>query len=152
MSTTIYWFSGTGNSLAVARAIGEGIEGAELVPIASAIGGRHIHVEGVIGIVCPVYFYSLPLIVKEFIARLDASKADYAFVVLTMGGVLGMAIEHARRLFRLAGKRLDAEYAMMMPGNYIAQYNVRGAAAVQRMTTRAAPDRWGACFSSLPRR
>lgn len=34
VSTTIYWFSGTGNSLAVARAIGEALGEATLVPIA----------------------------------------------------------------------------------------------------------------------
>jgi ferredoxin len=137
MSTTIYWFSGTGNSLAVARAIADRTDDAALVPITATLGERRVYGEGTIGIVCPVYFYSLPLVVKEFIERLDVSKADYAFVVVTMGGMPGMAIEHARSLLRRAGRNLDAEYALMMPGNYIAEYNVRGDDAVRRMTARA---------------
>lgn len=54
MSAKIYWFSGTGNSLAVARALAEKLPDAELIPIAEAVN-HPPQAADVIGIVCPVY-------------------------------------------------------------------------------------------------
>jgi hypothetical protein len=36
MKTSLYWFSGTGNSLSVARAVSRGLGDAELIPIPQA--------------------------------------------------------------------------------------------------------------------
>ena len=135
--TTIYYFTGTGNSLAVARAIAAGLGGATLVPIASLDQTARIAVPTArVGIVSPVYFYTLPLIVREFLARLDLSKVRYAFLVLTMGGFPGLAVEHAEELLSKAGRRLDGAFPIRMLGNYIAEYNVRGERAVQAMRER----------------
>ena len=133
---TIYWFSGTGNSLAAARTIAGRLATADLVPIAAMPVDGPIAVEAgaTIGIVCPVYFYGLPLIVREFMERLDPSPAAYTFVVLTMGGMPGVAIHHARELLR---GRLDAAWTVRMPGNYIAEYNARSPRATRRLVDRA---------------
>ena len=136
-SNVIYWFSGTGNSLAVARAIAAPLEGAELVHIVQTMKEARFHAEGTVGIVCPVYFYGLPLIVREFLEQLDTSKVDYVYLVLTLGGMPGMAVHQARRLLRSGGKRLDAEFLVLMPGNYIAEYNTRRPEGVRRMVDRA---------------
>ncbi len=117
-AATIYWFSGTGNSLTVARRVAASLEGARLVPIASLDGV--VRSEGVVGVVCPVYFEGLPLVVQEFLARLDAQAATYSFLVLTAGGFAGWAPVQARRLFRKAGRPLDAAFSVKMPDNYIA--------------------------------
>jgi ferredoxin len=136
--TTIYYFTGTGNSLAAARAIAKGLGGATLVPTASLDRTGRIAVPTEkAGIVCPVYFCTLPLIVRELIPRLDLSKVRYAFLVLTMGGFPGLAVEHAEELFAKAGGRLDGAFPIRMIGNYIAEYNVRGEGAVQAMRERA---------------
>lgn len=137
MGTTLYYFTGTGNSLACARAIARALGETDLVPIASL---RHEGRIGVpterMGIVCPVYFYSLPLLVREFIPRLDLAGVRYAFLVVTMGGLPGLAIEHGEELFRRAGGELHAGFAVRMIANYIAEYNVRGEGAVRAMERR----------------
>ncbi len=135
--TTIYYLTGTGNSLAVARAIAKGLGGATLVPIASLDRTGRIAVPTErVGFVCPVYFYSLPLIVREFLPRLDVSCVRYAFLVLTMGGLPGLAAGHAEELLAKAGGRLDSAFAIRMLGNYIAEYNVRGGEAIGAMRAR----------------
>jgi len=135
--TTIYYFTGTGNSLVVARAIAAGLGGATLVPIASLDRAGRIAVPTErVGIVCPVYFYTLPLIVRESLVRLDLSKVRYTFLVLTMGGFPGLAVEHAEELLAEAGGHLDAAFPIRMLGNYIAEYNVRGEGAVPAMRER----------------
>jgi len=135
--TTIYYFTGTGNSLAVARAIAKELGGATLVPIASLDRKARIRVPTErVGFVCPVYFYSLPLIVREFLPRLDLSGVRYAFLALTMGGLPGLAVGHAEELLAKAGGRLDSAFAIRMLGNYIAEYNVRGGEAIEAMRAR----------------
>lgn len=138
MRTTLYYFTGTGNSLACARAIAKGLGDTDLVPIASLRGQERIGVPTErMGIVCPVYFYTLPVIVHEFIPRLDLSGVRYAFLVVTMGGLPGLAVSHGEELFRKAGGELHAGFAVRMFANYIAEYNVRGEErAVQAMQKR----------------
>jgi len=137
MRTTLYYFTGTGNSLACARAIADGLGSTDLVPIASLRGEKRIRVPAErVGIVCPVYFYTLPFIVREFIPRLDLSGVRFAFLVATMGGLPGRAVEHGEDLFEKAGSELHAGFTVRMFANYIAEYNVRGEGAVRAMKRR----------------
>lgn len=133
--TTIFWFSGTGNSLAAARDIARHLGGASLVPIAGQAGD--VVADGVVGVVCPVYFYGLPLLVRDFLARLDVSRAAYVFVVLTAGGFPGRALTEARRRLTRAGRTPDAVVGLTAPGNYIAMYDVRSGDALAKLIAGA---------------
>ncbi len=88
MKAIIYYFTGTGNSLAAARTIAAVLGDCELVPIASLrnTSGDILPAADRIGIVAPVYDLGLPAIVAEFAGRLDLSKAGYTFCVMTAGG------------------------------------------------------------------
>jgi len=67
MKNVIYYFTGTGNSLAVAKKIAAALGECELVPIASLRDTPAIAPDAErVGIVCPVYFLGLPLMVAEF--------------------------------------------------------------------------------------
>lgn len=136
--TTIYYFTGTGNSLAVARALAERLGGTTLLPIASDRTARIRVPSERVGIVCPVYFYTLPLLVRELLSRLDLAGVRYVFLVLTMGGFPGLSVAHAQGLLAQSGGRLDAAFSVRMLGNYIAEYDVRGEKAVQAMRARSA--------------
>ncbi len=127
MKTVIYYFSGTGNSLAVAKKIASALEDCEVVPIASMKDKQGIitPVAERIGVVCPVYFSGLPLMVAEFAGRLNYSHCRYIFAVVTLGGSGGGPT--LRQLDRLIvygqGRGLDAGFAVKMPGNYILMYS-----------------------------
>jgi ferredoxin len=126
MKTIIYYFTGTGNSLAAARKIAAELEDCQLVPIASlrAEKGDILPNADRIGIICPVYFSGLPGIVAEFAGRLDLSRSMYTFSVVTMGGSGGSSA--LRQLDDILRKRpgpgLDAGFMVKMPGNYILMY------------------------------
>ncbi|MEN6370356.1 MAG: EFR1 family ferrodoxin [Thermotogota bacterium] len=132
---TVFWFSGTGNSLAVARRVAASFDGACLVPIASF--DNVARPEGVVGVVCPVYFEGLPLIVQEFLARLDARAATYSFLVLTAGGFAGWAPVQARWLVRKAGRPLDAAFSVKMPDSYSAILDLPPPAKQKEILSRA---------------
>lgn len=126
MKTIIYYFTGTGNSLAVAKKIAAATGDYELVPIASLqeISGDIVPQAERVGIVCPVYFSGLPLMVTSFAGRLDPAAVKYVFAVITHGG--GGESAALRQLDTILRKRqgrgLDAGFGVAMPGNYIMMY------------------------------
>ena len=127
MKTIIYYFTGTGNSLAAAKKIGAAIGDCELVPIASLqnTDGVVLPKAERIGIVCPVYFSGLPVMVAEFAGRLDLAAVTYVFAVVTNGGGGGTSAlrQLDSRLRRRQDRGLDAGFAVAMPGNYILMYS-----------------------------
>lgn len=128
MKTIVYYFSGTGNSLAVAKGISRDIGECELVPIGSTTATLGVIVPAAdrVGIVSPVYFVGLPSIVAEFSGRLDLSGVRYVFGVMTMGGSGGgSALRQLDTILKEGpGTRgLDSGFSVRMPGNYLLMYN-----------------------------
>jgi len=78
-----------------------------------------------VGIVCPVYFAGLPVMVAEFAERLNLQNAVYSFGLVTLGGGGGKSALHQLDsiLKRKNGKGLDAGFTVLMPSNYILLYN-----------------------------
>lgn len=126
MKTVIYYFTGTGNSLAVAKKICQSLGSCELIPVASFTGimGAITPAADRVGIVCPVYFLGLPTIVARFAAQLDLSRSGYSFAVVTLGGSGGSsALRQLDGILKSRpGRGLDAGFMVRMPGNYILMY------------------------------
>lgn len=120
MGTEIYYFSGTGNSLAVARDIAMKMNG-KLISIPSVIDKESIATDAdVIGIVFPVYYVGLnyiPLIVKRFVLKLENISTKYIFAVCTYGGGFGQTIQILDEIVRSRGGRLAAGFGVHMPQN-----------------------------------
>ena len=122
MKTVIYYFTGTGNSLAAAKQVAAALGDCTLVPIASLADTKDdiVPAAGRVGIACPVYDAGLPLIVAEFADRLSLAGTRYVFGLVTLGGAGGPAA--LRQLGRIIKKKnhrsLDAGFAVKMPGNF----------------------------------
>jgi flavodoxin len=126
MKTMIYYFTGTGNSLAAAKKIAAVLGDCDLVPIASLqnITGDITPPTDRVGIINPVYFAGLPVMVAEFARRLDLSQAKYVFSVVTFGGSgASPALQQLDDILKKRkGRGLDASFMVKMPGNYILMY------------------------------
>ncbi len=121
MKTVIYYFTGTGNSLAAAKKIAEALGDCGLVPIASLANDTCAVVPDAdrVGIVCPVYDAGVPRIVAEFAGRLDLSRSAYTFAVITFGGIGVSALHQLNGILKKQrGVFLDAAFAVKMPGNF----------------------------------
>ena len=119
MKSIIYYFSGTGNSLSVARGLAEKID-ADLTAIAATINNEIIHPETeTIGIVFPVYHGGLPLIVTRFVEKLASLENKYIYAVCTYGDSPGLAMEYLSGLVRSRGGQLAGGFGIHMPYNYI---------------------------------
>lgn len=117
MSVEIYYFSGTGNSFIVARDIAVKTN-ANLIPIASQIEKKVITPNAnTIGIVFPVYYGDIPLIIKRFAEKLDNISCKYIFAVCTYGGGTGDSLKTLSRIIHSRGGELSAQYGVHMPQN-----------------------------------
>ena len=122
MKTILYYFTGTGNSLAVSRAIADRLPDTELVPIPMLLlGGEKVHAQkdANIGIISPLYAMGLPGIVVRFFGILDLSDAGYVFSVVTEGGTYGSPTSQIAALAKQSGHDLNAAWWIRMPDNYI---------------------------------
>jgi ferredoxin len=119
MKTTIYYFSGTGNSLAVAAALARELQDpVEIVPLAARMKQRRIEVRAdVLGFVCPTHFLTIPGIVKSFVGKLSLDSAPYIFSVVTCNSQPGRGLFVMDRLFRRKGQSMKLGCAVDMPGN-----------------------------------
>jgi flavodoxin/Pyruvate/2-oxoacid:ferredoxin oxidoreductase delta subunit len=120
MTTNIYYFSGTGNSLSVARDIAEKTSG-NLVSIPSVMNKDRIKSDAnVIGIVFPVHgIFRIPSIIERFVWKLDDINSKYIFAVTTYGSMAGGAVKCFRKLVESSGGKLSAGFAVHMPMNNI---------------------------------
>ena len=87
MSTDLYYFSGTGNSLYVARELQRRIPDASLIPMVSLLREKVVSTRGEsVGFIFPIHALTIPIAVKQFIERTDLSSAKYVFAIATRGG------------------------------------------------------------------
>ena len=112
----VYYFSGTGNSLFIATKIIEKIENSKLISIPKVINDKMGFEGAVIGIVCPIYMYNIPLIVADFIEKIE--NAEYIFFVFAGAGELGGAVKHLLKVFKSKNLKLSSIFNVPMPSNY----------------------------------
>jgi ferredoxin len=115
----VYYFSGTGNSLAIARDIARKIKG-ELISISSLMSKKSINTDAdIIGIVFPVYHGGFPLIIKNFVCKMTGFDNKYIFAVCTYGDSPGLSMKYFAKTMKSSGGKLSAGFAVKMPYNYI---------------------------------
>lgn len=74
----IYYFTGTGNSLQIAEDVSRGIGECTIYKIAG-YAGENINSD-TLGIVFPVYNWGMPLILCDFLEKLNVSNDIYIYM------------------------------------------------------------------------
>ncbi|HPR31227.1 MAG TPA: EFR1 family ferrodoxin [Prolixibacteraceae bacterium] len=123
-NSEIYYFSGTGNSLYVAREIAR-LTHSELIAIPGVIDHEKIQSESEnLCLVFPVYLAQLngiPLMVKRFVEKIDAIQTKKLFAVCTCGGLEYFnalpTLKNLERHVRTIGGHLCAGYSVRLPMN-----------------------------------
>ncbi len=120
----IYYFSGTGNTLAAAKQVAAALSNTELIPIADLQRGENVDFGDAeaVGIFTPVYCFGIPTVVNKFVSRIkecEEKKQPFIYLICTSGGMIGSAHLVMTQLLGLRGYRLNAFYHVVMPSNYI---------------------------------
>ncbi len=115
----VFYFTGTGNSLAVAKRIG-----GELISIAQAKNEvTKEYKDDVIGFVFPTYGCTVPKIVKRFMEQVKI-EAEYTFAIATYGNGKGQVLEIAQQIAKENGYRFDYMNAVLMLDNCQPQFDI----------------------------
>lgn len=113
----IYYFSGSGNSLAVARDVAIKLN-ATLIPIMSVINQESINIEAdLIGIVFPIYDFKPPQFMEKFISKIRNIESKYIFAICTYGITPSKSLKHLEKTINSFGGYLYLGFAVGMPQN-----------------------------------
>lgn len=137
----IFYFSATGNSRHVAERIAENI-GDRAIPITDCLKGERFNFitqpNEKIGFVCPVYNFSLPITVIDFIEKLNLKmNGGYVFTVVTLGGFSGGTTRQLKSLLEKRGIICNAHYSVRMPDTWTPVYDVSNKEKIEKINNKA---------------
>lgn len=135
MNTEIYYFSGTGNSLHVARELERRLPETVLVPIISALRDDEIATTAeAVGLVFPIHSLTTPVPVERFLQRADLRSARYTFAVATRLCSEKVFLK-VDKLLERQGKSLDACFSVEMPCTYTPLFQIPSQDTIAEMET-----------------
>ena len=140
MSHRIYYFSGTGNSLWVARKMQESFPEAELIPITKDLPIELEEAESqtkpdTIGLVFPVYMMKPPHIIMNFAQKLP--NADYVYAIATCGQNSGNTLTVLKNSLLNRGITLSAGYVIPLVTNFVFLPNTKSQKGVEKVFKKA---------------
>ncbi|MFC1617030.1 EFR1 family ferrodoxin [Candidatus Margulisiibacteriota bacterium] len=123
MKTKIFYFTGTGNTLKLAKDLANELENVELIKISYKMDFEQSDCD-IAGIAYPVYCFGLPNIVVNFIKQVNFKQGAYIFGLSSYGALLTNSGKILNKKLKERGYNLSAGFAIQMPGNATTVYNV----------------------------
>ncbi|MEI3162558.1 MAG: EFR1 family ferrodoxin [Lachnospirales bacterium] len=115
----IFYFTGTGNSLYVAKKFGE-----NPISIPQVINNDNLTFnDDTIGIVCPVYCHKPPKIVIEFMKK-ATFNTNYFYMILTYGNRHGGVAEITQNIGKEYNIKIDYIKNILMVDNYLPVFDM----------------------------
>ena len=117
MGTKLYVYTGTGNSLWIARQLAQELREATIEPIPYLSRDFKVEADRV-GIIFPVHIWGLPSHVIQFINHLQANPETYFFALAVNAGQPAATLLQLKKLMSTQGWSLALGYSIVMPSNY----------------------------------
>lgn len=151
MKIEVFYFSGTGNSLFLAKEIAKKLEGS-VQAMAAYRQKEKIKLEcDILGLVFPIYYADLPNMIVDFTQKLQFPKNCYIFAAATYGGAKGNSSKHLEKLLAEKEQKLSAFYGIHLPQNAFYKFfekhealydKALGTAAIINQNTREKKAAW----------
>lgn len=119
MKTALFYYTGSGNSLWVARQLQQTIEGQVSLHSMVKWHQEQPFSADAIGVIFPVHIWGLPYRVINFINNLNVDNSSYQFALAVNAGQVAATLLQLRDVMQKRGLTLDAGYSIEMPSNYI---------------------------------
>ena len=134
MNTCLFYFTGTGNTLAAARALADRLGNCTIKSVISELKKSSIILDETrIGLCFPLYFLSFPEPVLEFIERMEVKQGAEVFAVVTRGlSPMGGALSHLKKLLKAKSVRFSAGFYITMPNNDLTLFKADSALVQNR--------------------
>lgn len=137
----ILYFSGTGNSRYVARAIAK-ITGDTVVSLNGRIKKGDtgpLHSDQPFVFVTPAYAWRIPRVVRENILQTEFNGNDRAYFVMTCGDGAGNAAQYIKEICKQKAFVFRGFASVVMPENYVAMFSVPDQVTAGRIVQMAGP-------------
>lgn len=124
----IFYFSATGNSRHAAKEI-EKATGENIISVTDCLKNNNFNFSindgEIIGFICPVYNFGLPVTVVDFIDRLQIDcGSSYVFTLVTYGGFSGGASKMIKNKLKEKSIKTDASFSVRMPDTWTPVYDL----------------------------
>jgi ferredoxin len=119
MKTKIFYYTGTGNSLWVARKVADRLGNTELFSIPESKKENLTTDSEFLGLVFPVYIWGVPAPIIRFAYTLKGARPDYIFAIAVNGGQVSNTLVQLKNILAKNDLDLSAGFAITMPSNYI---------------------------------
>ena len=119
MKTTLFFMSGTGNSLSIAKRLAIELGGEITLTALQSIKEKTVIDAKRVGVIIPVYFSALPELAQKAIRLLSFPNSVYNFGITTCGGADGNTLFHLKTAMNAQGTQLHAGFTIIMPDNSI---------------------------------
>jgi ferredoxin len=119
MSATIFYYTGTGNSLWAARKVADALGETVLVSIPEYRDEHKIIKADTIGLVFPVYIWGVPAPVIRFVNTMQVLPESYIFAIAVNGGQVSNTLVQLKGVMAQNRLNLSAGFQIKMPSNYI---------------------------------
>lgn len=154
----IFYFSATGNSLQVAQKMAMTLN-TEYISITDVIIKNEnldkytfsLKKDEKIGFVIPTYFCGIPIIVDEFLSKLNivGGQGNYVFLVTTYGAMPGNVAKMFQKKLYAQGLTLDASYCICTVDTYIPMFAIPEKSAIDKTLAKASLELEKICNSVL---
>jgi ferredoxin len=128
MAHIVFYFSGTGNSLTVAKTLLNELGDGKIVSMAHTSNYTLAEQYDTIGFVFPTYFWGLPHAVTVFLSNLNIGQNHnaYFYVIATCGASSGGALYKANKILK-EKQNIQCSYSkeLAMFSNYVVMYDMK---------------------------
>ena len=107
MKMTVYYYSGTGNSLWTAQTIADSFEKSKIINMTDDFVEEPSEI---VGFVFPVHIWEVPHRVIEFINKLNFGSSTYYFAVAVNAGQVSRTLIQFKSLLKKRGAHLSLGY------------------------------------------
>ncbi len=107
MKMTVYYYSGTGNSLWTAKTIADSFEKSKIINMTDDFVEEPSEI---VGFVFPVHIWGVPHRVIEFINKLNFGSSTYYFAVAVNAGQVSRTLIQFKSLLKKRGAHLSLGY------------------------------------------
>jgi len=150
MATKLYVYTGTGNSLWIARQVALELEDATVEFVPNLSEDFKVEADRV-GIIFPVHIWGLPSHVIQFITHLQVKAETYLFGLAVNAGQPAATLVQLKRLIATQGQSLAVGYSIVLPSNYT-PWGGPGPVGTQQRLFREAQEKVKAIAGTILRR
>jgi len=118
MNTRLYVYTGTGNSLWIARQLAAKLKATSLEFMPNSPKDFRVEADQV-GLIFPVHIWGLPDRVIQFVTHLQVRRETYVFALAVNAGQVAATLLQLKKLLTKQGLPLAMGSSVVMPTNYI---------------------------------